>query len=88
MYVPKFTLRGSWKAGSTIVARVSALQPGSTVAFVLDGDTFACDAQADASGRASCAFDAPAAGSHTLEAATQDFIIDYKEFTVKPAKRV
>lgn len=99
LYVPKFSVRSSWKQGSIITARISALQPGSSVsATILDlgSGEFAepeavCTAQADEFGRARCTFDAPPAGEYVLRVQTgagwRAFTLDSKVFTVKPSKR-
>ncbi|NBO46215.1 MAG: fibronectin type III domain-containing protein [Actinobacteria bacterium] len=95
LYIPKFSLKASWKQGSSVVARVTSMQPGSTVYANIVGENYSgdvvCTAEASASGRATCTFDAPPPGDYMLTmrsgSESDGFDIGSRNFTVKPARR-
>lgn len=95
LYVPKLSLKAAWKQGSSIVARVTAMQPGSTMYANVEGENFSsemvCTAEANASGRASCTFDAPPPGVYSLDmlvsrVGSSYFQLSSPYFTVKPLR--
>lgn len=72
LLVPRTTVRGKWRTGTTVKVRTRTVAPGTELAYVLgDQDmTFSagdvCTTTADERGRATCAFEAPDEGDYVV----------------------